>query len=466
MNKYALAVIGAGPAGYVAAIRAGQLGLKTAIVERRYWGGVCLNVGCIPTKSLIRNAEVVETVTRQAREFGLFFDNLSVDYGAAFKRSRQVSERLVRGVTLLLKKNGIESYSGSACVESPRQVRVTPENGEPVVIAADNIIIATGARPRSLPGRDSDGEKIVTYREAILSPNLPESAVIIGGGPIGVEFAYIWNSYGVKVTLIEMLDHLLPTEDPEASAVVERAYQKRGIAFHTGSRVERIEIGSDGVALTVKTPKGEETVRGERALVAIGFRPNVEEIGLEKLGVARADKSGFIEINERMETSVPGIYAVGDVTGKLMLAHAGSAMGIAAAEAIAGKNPEPIDYRMIPRCVYCRPQVASFGCTGEEALREGNSIETGKFPFLANGKALGLNERDGFVKIMAEKDSGKIRGASLVGPDVTELLPELTLAQSAGLTIADIARNIHAHPTLSEAVQEAALAALGRAIHL
>ncbi|MFH1039411.1 MAG: dihydrolipoyl dehydrogenase [PVC group bacterium] len=466
MNTYDVVVIGAGPAGYVAAIRAAQLGLKTAIVERRYWGGVCLNVGCIPTKSLLRNAELVETVSRRAGEFGLSFDHLSVDYGAAFKRSRQVSERLVKGVNLLLKKNGIESYHGPARIESPKRVRVTPDDGEPVAIDTSSIIIATGARPRSLPGLEIDGSKIITYTEAILSPGLPGSAVIIGGGPIGMEFAYIWKSYGVNVTIIEMLDRLLPAEDPEVSAAVERAYKKMGIAFYTGSRVEHIERRPDGVTVTVETPKGKETVAGDRALVAIGFRPNVEEIGLEEVGVSLSEKGGFIGINDRMETGVPGVYAVGDVTGKLMLAHAGSAMGIVAAEAVAGRNPKPIDYRMIPRCVYCRPQVASFGYTGEEALKEGFSIMVGKFPFLANGKALGLSERDGFVKIVSEKDTGKLLGASLVGPDVTELLPELTLAQSAGLTIEDVARNIHAHPTLSEASQEAAHAALGRAIHL
>ncbi len=466
MNKYDAVVIGAGPGGYVAAIRAAQLGLKTAIVEQKFWGGVCLNVGCIPTKSLLRNAELAHLLPARAKEFGCDCENLSWDYGAAFKRSRQVSERLVKGVKLLLKKNDIECFEGTAYLNSPGQLKVTLNTGEVEVLDSDNIIIATGARPASPPGLSTDGEKIISYCEAILTPNPPKSCLIIGGGPIGMEFAYLWSAYGTQITIVEMLDHLLPGEDPEASAVVERAYKKMKIAFHLESRVEKVETTPDGVRAAIITPKGEVTVETEQALVAAGFRPNVENLGLDDLGIALTEKGKFIKINDRMETSIPGIYAIGDVTGKLMLAHTGSAMGMAAAEAIAGKDPDPIDYRMIPRCVYCQPQVAGFGYTEEEARAEGKKVTVGKFPFLANGKALGLGERDGFVKIVAEEDTGKILGASLVGPEVTELLPELTLAQANGLTVEDIARNIHAHPTLSEALQEAAHAASGKAIHL
>ena len=450
----------------MAAIRAVQLGLKTAIVDRQYWGGVCLNVGCIPTKSLLRNAELAHLLPARAKEFGCDCENLSWDYGTAFKRSRQVSDRLVKGIKLLLGKNGIESFEGSAYLDSPRLVRIKLNSGGEKTLDTANIIIATGARPASPPGLETDGEKIISYREAIMSPEPPKSCLIIGGGPIGMEFAYLWSAFGTEVTIVEMLGRLLPGEDPEASAVVERAYQKMKIAFHLESRVEAVEKTPNGVRVTIRTPKGEATVEAERALVATGFRPNVEDLGLEALGIALTDKGGFIEINDRMETNVSGVYAIGDVTGKLMLAHTGSAMGIVAAEAIAGQNPAPIDYKMIPRCVYCHPQVSGFGYTEEEAWEEGLKVKVGKFPFLANGKALGLGERDGFVKIIAEEETGKILGASLVGPEVTELLPELTLAQMNGLTIEDIAHNIHAHPTLSEAILEAAHAVSGKAIHL
>jgi len=466
MNNYDVVVIGSGPGGYVAAIRATQLGLKTAIIDRKYWGGVCLNVGCIPTKSLLRNAELAHLLPARAKEFGCACENLSWDYGVAFKRSRQVSERLVKGVNLLLKKNGIDCFEGTAYLNSPHQVKVTLNTPGEDILDTSNIIIATGARPASPPGLAIDGEKIISYREAILSPKPPKSCLIIGGGPIGMEFAYIWSAYGTEVTIVEMLDHLLPTEEPEASAVVERAYKKMKIAFHLESRVESVEKTPGGIRAAIQTPKGGVIVEAEQALVAAGFKPNVENLGLEEVGITLSEMGKYIEINDRMETNIDGIYAIGDVTGKLMLAHTGSAMGIVAAEAIAGQNPTPIDYRMIPRCVYCHPQVAGFGYTEEAAREEGFKVTVGKFPFLANGKALGLGERDGFVKIVAEKDTGKILGASLVGPEVTELLPELTLAQVNGLTIEDIARNIHAHPTLSEAIQEAAHDSDENAIHL
>ena len=466
MNNYDVVVIGSGPGGYVAAIRATQLGLKTAIIDRKYWGGVCLNVGCIPTKSLLRNAELAHLLPARAKEFGCACENLSWDYGVAFKRSRQVSERLVKGVNLLLKKNGIDCFEGTAYLNSPHQVKVTLNTPGEDILDTSNIIIATGARPASPPGLAIDGEKIISYREAILSPKPPKSCLIIGGGPIGMEFAYIWSAYGTEVTIVEMLDHLLPTEEPEASAVVERAYKKMKIAFHLESRVESVEKTPGGIRAAIQTPKGGVIVEAEQALVAAGFKPNVENLGLEEVGITLSEMGKYIEINDRMETNIPGIYAIGDVTGKLMLAHTGSAMGIVAAEAIAGQNPTPIDYRMIPRCVYCHPQVASFGYTEEAAREERFKVTVGKFPFLANGKALGLAERAGFVKIVAEEDTGKILGASLVGPEVTELLPELTLAQVNGLTVEDIARNIHAHPTLSEAIQEAAHDSDENAIHL
>ncbi len=465
-RRYDLVVIGAGPGGYPAAIRASRLGLKTAIVEREYLGGVCLNVGCIPTKSLLRNAELAAIVSRRAEEFGLGIGNPTLDYSAAFKRSRQVSERLVKGVNLLLKKSGAEVYRGRAALESPRRIRIVSEDGETTVLETEKVIVATGARPRTLPGLETDGERIISYVEAILSPALPEATVIVGAGPVGVEFATIWSSYGVEVTLVEILDRVLPGEDPEVSTVIERALKKEGVSVHTSSRVVRAERSGGGVRVVLATPAGELDLEAGRLLAAAGFQPNTEGLGLEKAGVKLSGKDGSIEVNGRMETSVKGVYAAGDVTGKLMLAHAATAMGVAAAEAASGDQPKPIDYRMVPRGVYSRPQAASFGLTEEEARKNGRAVKIGKFPFLANGKALGLGEREGFVKIIAEEETGKILGANLVGAEVTELLGELTLAQRAGLTLEDIAANIHGHPTLSEVLAEAAAAALGRAIHI
>jgi dihydrolipoamide dehydrogenase len=464
--SYDLIVIGAGPGGYPAAIRAGQLKLKTAIIEQESLGGVCLNVGCIPTKALLRNAELAAIVSRRAKEFGLAFDNLTLDYGAAFRRSRQVSERLVKGVNLLLEKSGAEIYRGRAILESPRRVRVETEAGEPLFLETEKIIIASGARPRSLPGLQTDKEKIITYTEAILSPTLPKRAVIIGGGPVGVEFATIWRSYGVEVKIVEILDRILSGEDPEVSTVIARSLKREGVTVHTSSQVKRAERTTSGVQLTLATPKGERELAADRLLVAAGFQPNTEGMGLDDLGIARTGKGGFIEVDDRMETSVPGVFAAGDVTGKLMLAHAATAMGLAAAESAAGKTPQPLDYRMIPRGVYSRPQVASFGLTEKDAITAGFETAIGRFPFLANGKARGMGEREGFVKIIAEAKTGKILGASLAGPEVTELLGELTLAQRSGLTLEDIAANIHGHPTLSEAIAEAAAAGAGHAIHI
>lgn len=465
-NSYDVVVIGAGPGGYVAAIRAAQLGLRTAVVEEKFWGGICLNLGCIPTKSLLRNAELAHLLPSRAREFGCHCDNLSWDYGAAYKRSRQVSDRLVKGVKLLLEKNGVECRQGRALFESARRIRVKLNDGDEEILDTTNVIIASGAKPAAIPGIKIDGEKIISYHEAIMSPIPPKSCLIIGAGPIGMEFAYLWSAYETKITIVEMLDRLLPNEDSEASAVVERAYKKMKIAFHLRSRVESVETGMNGLLVTIQTPGGETTVEVEKVLVATGFQPNTDGIGLERLGILLTEKGKFIEVNHRMETNIEGVYAIGDVTGKLMLAHTGSAMGIAAADAIAGKDPDPIDYRMIPHCVYCHPQVAGFGYTEEKARSEGIKINVGKFPFLANGKALGLGERDGLVKVVSEEETGRIIGASLVGPEVTELLPELSLAQKSGLTIKDIAHNIHAHPTLSETIQEAAHHSIGNAIHI
>lgn len=464
-NSFDVTIIGAGPAGYVSAIRAAQLGLKTAIVEREYWGGVCLNVGCIPTKALLKNAEIADTLQNRGSEFGFTCENLSLDYSAAHKRSRQISGRLVKGVQTLMKANKITVFEGSAVIVHPQKIRVSLNDGGASEISTKNIVIATGARPRSIPGVTIDGEKVISYKEAILSPTIPKSIIVIGGGPIGIEFAYVWRAYGVDVTIVEMMDTLLPLEDPEGSTLLSRNYKRLGIKALTGARVESVEKTSEGVRVTARMGDRTETLVADQALVAVSFQPNVENIGLEPCGVRLAPRGGFVEIDDRMQTSIPGIYAIGDVTGKLMLAHVGSAMGMVAAEAIAGLNPQKLNYEMMPRCVYAHPQIASFGYTEAKAKELGFELQVGKFAFMANGKALGLGERDGYIKILSDANTGELLGAHLAGPDVTELLPELTLAWSQELTAAEIAQNVHAHPTLSEALMEAAHAVEGKSIH-
>lgn len=462
---YDVAVIGAGPGGYVAAIRAAQLGLKTAIVEQKYWGGVCLNVGCIPSKALLKNAEVAHLLQHRAKEFGFSCDNLSLDYSVAHKRSRQVSGRLVKGVQFLMRKNEIDVYQGRGTVVSPHEVLVALNDGHQATIQTKNLVIATGARPRSIPGLEIDGAKVLDYEHAILLDTLPGSAVVIGAGPIGVEFSYVWRSYGVDVTLVEMLEHILPLEDQEVSQELARAYQKLKIKTLTGTRVEQIDTAGAGVRVTVSQDGATQILQADVALVAIGFQPNVEGIGLEEIGVKLAGRGRFIEVDDRMRTNLPSVYAVGDVTGKLMLAHVGSAQGLVAAETIAGHETTALDYEMMPRATYCNPQVASFGLTEQQAQERGYEINVGRFPFQANGKALGMGERVGFVKIVADARHGHILGAHMIGPEVTELLPELVLAHNAELTAREIARSVHTHPTLSEVLMEAAHAVEGQPIH-
>lgn len=465
MNEYDVVVIGAGPGGYVAAIRSAQLGKKTAIIEKRFLGGVCLNVGCIPSKALIKNADVAHTLRERGKEFGFSFENLELDYGVAYKRSRQVSDRLVRGIGFLMKKNNIDVHMGAARLTAKDTVEVTPDEGEATTLKAKNIIIATGSHPFTVPGVELDGEKVVTYEGAILRETLPKSAVIIGGGAIGVEFASIWNAYGVDVTIVEMLDYLLPVEDEAISKEIEKAYKKRGIKILTKSKVKEVETTKAGTKVTVETADGDTVIQTELTLAALGFRPNSKGLGLEEVGV-KFDKRGFIEVDDRMATSVDGIWAIGDVTGKLLLAHVASAMGIVAAENIAGVETVKLNYDMMPRATYCFPQTASFGYTEAQAREMGYDVSVGEFPYQANGKALGLGDYQGFVKIISDKKYGEVLGAQMVGPDVSELLPELTLAQRWELTTHEIARNVHAHPTLSEAIMEAAEVAGGKAIHI
>ena len=463
MSKYDVIVIGAGPAGYVAAIRASQLGLQVAIVEKEYLGGVCLNVGCIPSKSLLKNAEVADILRTKSRVFGFSFDNLELDYAAAVKRSRQVSSRLTKGVGFLLKKNNVAHYQGEAHFTSSSTLQVKGEEGIEELEAA-NIIIATGARPFLIPGIEVDGKQVVTYKEAILQETLPKSALIIGAGAIGMEFATIWNSYGVPVTVVEMLDRVLPNEDREVSQELTKQITKKGITTLTSAKVTQVEKLKTNLNITVETEDGEEVLSADQVLLAASFVPNSDNLGLEAARV-NLSKRGFVEIDDRMATNVPGVWAIGDVTGKLMLAHTGMAMGMVCAEAIAGKDTEPLQYHNMPKATYCHPQVASFGLTEEGALEESYEIKVGKFNFQANGKALGLNDYAGWVKIITDKQSGEILGAHLIGPEVTELLPELTLAQANELTAEEIGRNIHAHPTLSEVLHEAVKAVNGEAIH-
>jgi dihydrolipoamide dehydrogenase len=465
MSNYDVIVIGAGPGGYVAAIRSAQLGLKTAIIEKEWLGGVCLNVGCIPSKSLLKNAELAQTLRNGGREFGFSFENLELDFSVALKRSRQVSDRLVKGVGFLMKKNNIDVHMGTARFATQDTLSVIDTDGNRAELKADNIVIATGAKPFIIPGVILDGKKVVTYREAILQDTLPSSVIIVGSGAIGMEFATVWNAYGVDVTIVEMLPRLLPLEDPEASAELAKAIKRRKINALTDHKVESIETTESGVRVKVSGEKGEQTLEAEQTLIAIGFKPNTDGLGLGEVGVKLTER-GAIEIDERMATNVPGIWAVGDVTAKLMLAHVGSAQGIVCAENIAGVETVTLNYEMMPRATYCQPQVASFGMTETQARERGFEIKVGRFPFQANGKALGLGESGGWVKIITDAKYDEILGAHMIGPEVTELLPELTLAQMMELTPGEIGRNIHAHPTLSEVLMEAAHSVDGHAIHI
>lgn len=465
MPEYDVVVIGAGPGGYVCAIKAAQLGKKTAIVEREYLGGVCLNVGCIPSKALLKNAEVAHTLRERGKEFGFSIEGLTLDYPAAVKRSRRVADRLVKGVGFLLKKNQIDVHLGAARFVGPHALQVIVDDGQETEVTAKDIVIATGASALTIPGLEIDGERVLTYREAILQEHLPKSVVIVGAGAIGLEFATIWRSYGVPVTIVEMLPRIAPLEDEDVSAELAKAFKKMGIELLTATKVEAVEKLKTKVKVSVSGAGGSQALDAEQVLIAIGFKPNSRDIGLDAAGVA-VDERGFIEIDERMGTNVEGIWAIGDVTGKLMLAHTASAMGIVCAENIAGAETVILNYAMMPRATFSQPQVASFGLTEAQAQERGADVKVARFPFQANGKALGLGDYTGWVKLVVDGRYGEILGAHMVGPEVTELLPELTLAQMMELTPAEIARNIHAHPTLSEVLMEAAHVAQGEAIHI
>lgn len=454
-KDYDVLVLGAGPGGYVAAIRAAQLGLRTAIVEKKYWGGVCLNVGCIPSKALLRNAELVHLLKHQAQTFGIRIDgSIDFDYGEAFRRSRKVADGRVKGVHYLMKKNKIDQYEGWAAFNNPNSVSVKLNTGGDEVLNFKNCIIAAGTSTRLIPG-SMLSERVVTYEQQILADHLPASIIIAGAGAIGVEFAYILNSYGVDVTIVEFLDRLLPLEDEDISAELNRQYRKNGIKILLGTRVDTIDDTRDNVRVVVTLADGnQQTLEADKLLQAIGFKPRTEGYGLERTGVKLTER-GAIEINAKMQTSVPHIYAIGDVTSKLMLAHVAEAMGVIAAENLAAAETIALDFDMMPRATFCQPQVASFGYTEKQARERGLEIKVAKFPFTANAKAQGLGDPTGFVKLISGR-YGEMLGAHMIGPDVTELLPELTLARFADLTSTEISRNVHPHPTLSEAIKEAA----------
>lgn len=459
-SDFDLVVIGAGPGGYVAAIRAGQLGLKTAIVEREALGGVCLNWGCIPSKALLKNAEIVSYV-RRGEEFGLSFDNFSADFPAAIKRSRQVVRRNTRGVAYLLRKNNVEHIEGTARLKSANEIEVAPDGR---LLRAKNVVIATGARPRSIPPLPVDGEYVITSRESIVLDQLPSSVVIVGGGPIGVEFAYIYKMYGVDVTVVELLPRLVPNEDEEISPLLERAFSKLGINVITGAAVTGMEKTPAGLKLSLEKDGAVQALECGKALVAVGVQPNSEDLGLEALGIET--QGGAVQIDENMSTNVPGIFAVGDVTGKLALAHVASAQAVAAVEQMAGMEVQPLDYSLMPRATYCQPQVASFGLTEAQAREQGYQVSVGTFNVQANGKALAMGETDGMVKLVVDERYGELLGGHMIGPEVTELLGELSMTKMLEGTILELGWAVHAHPSLSEMVKEAALSAQGRAIHM
>jgi dihydrolipoamide dehydrogenase len=461
---FEVVVLGAGPGGYVAAVRAAQLGLKTAIIELKYWGGVCNNVGCIPTKSLLRNAEIAHIFNHEADVFGISGD-VTFDFGAAWKRSRTAADRMAKGVHFLMKKNKITEIDGWGTFTDDHTLSVKGPNGTETV-TFDNVIISSGATTRLLPGT-SLTERVVTYEEQIMTDNLPGSMIIAGAGAIGVEFAYVMANYGVAVTLVEFLDRIVPLEEREVSTELAKAYKKLGVTVLAGTKVETIDDSGAQVRVTVSPTKGGDSrvLEADKVMQAIGFAPRTEGYGLEKTGVKLSDR-GAIEIDDYMRTNVPHVYAIGDCTGKLLLAHTAEAQGVVAAETIAGAETMPVNYDMIPRATYCQPQIGSFGYTEQQAKDKGYDVKTAKFPFTANGKAHGLGEASGFVKLVADAKYGEILGLHMIGPDVTELLPELTLAQLWDLTAEEVARNVHAHPTLSEALKEVAHGISGHMINL
>ncbi len=466
MPKYDLAILGGGPGGYVAAIRAGQLGFKTVVIDKDNLGGICLNWGCIPTKSLLKNAEIYDTLSNHSGDFGISFKELSIDFSKVIKRSRDISERISKNVEMLIKKNKVDRVRGFGKLSSNRTIDILDDKGVKVdTIEADNIIVATGARPRMVPSIPVDRKEIITSSEAMTLPELPSSLIVVGAGAIGIEFAYFYSVLGTKVTIIEMLDRILPVEDREVSDALAKSFKKRGIDIHTGAVVESATPGKNGVTVVITKDGKTIELKAEKVLSAIGVTGNVEGIGLEELGVEifknhiKVDKTNYA-------TNVPGVYAIGDVIGPPWLAHVASAEGIHCVESLKGLHTTPVDYGNIPGCTYCQPQVASIGLTEEKAEEMGYSLKIGKFPFMASGKAFAIGERDGFVKLIFDEKYGELLGAHIIGSEATEMIAELGIARALEGTYETIIKTVHAHPTLSESVMEAAAMANGEAIHI
>ncbi|TCK24255.1 dihydrolipoyl dehydrogenase [Pseudonocardia endophytica] len=467
MPHFDVVVLGAGPGGYVAAIRAAQLGRSVAVVEEKYWGGVCLNVGCIPSKALLRNAELAHIFTAEQKTFGISGD-VSFDFGAAFDRSRTVADGRVKGVHFLMKKNKITEFDGFGRFTKPGEIEVDLSDGGSETLTYGDVIIASGSTVKLLPGTELS-ERVVTYEEQILTRELPGSVVIAGAGAIGVEFAYVLANYGVDVTIVEFLDRLLPLEDADVSKELAKRYKKLGVTVRTSTKVESIVDDGSGVTVTVSSGDKQEEIKADKVIQAIGFAPRVDGFGLDKLGVELTER-GAIAIDDHMRTNVEHVYAIGDVTAKLMLAHVAEAQGVVAAETLAGAETQELEYVMMPRATFCQPQVASFGYTQAQAEEladeKGWKVKVAQFPFTANGKAQGMAEPNGFVKLISDDTYGELLGGHIIGAEATELLPELTLAQKWDLTAFELARNVHAHPTLSEGLQEAIHGLAGHMINL
>lgn len=462
-DRLDLAVIGSGPGGYIAAIRAAQLGMRVALVEREpTLGGVCLNWGCIPTKALIKNAEMVRFLTTKADDFGISFSDPSFGWERAVARSRQVVKRMTRGVSGLMKKNGVDVVTGHARFQDANTLRVEGEGAR--TVEAEHVIVASGSRARLLPGMASDGERVLTSRHAVVLPHVPRRMLIMGAGAVGMEFAFVLAAYGAEVTVVEMLDRVLPLEDEEAGELVQRRFEKSGIQLHLGTRVEDVRVGDEAVRLTVSRDGVEATLEGDQVLVAVGRVPNTEELALDAAGVET--ERGFIKVDRELRTNVSHVYAIGDVVGPPMLAHKASHEAVQAVEHIAGLPTHPIDSTFIPSCTYCQPQVASIGLTEAQAREAGHDVRVGRFPFLGIGKAVAVADHDGWVKIVSDARYGEILGATIVGPEATELIHELVLARTAELTVDELIATVHAHPTLAEAVHEAALGVLGRPLNI
>jgi dihydrolipoamide dehydrogenase len=462
--NFDLVVIGSGPGGYVAAIRASQLGLKTAVVERESLGGICLNWGCIPTKSLLKSAQVYEYFLHAA-DYGIALDgSVKPDFEKVVGRSRSVADGMSKGIEFLFKKNKIEVINGTGKLKAPGVVAVTDEDGKTSELKATHIILATGARSKELPNLKQDGKKIIGYREAMTLPSLPKSMVVVGSGAIGSEFANFYNTMGCEVTLVEFLPNVVPLEDEEVSKQLERSFKKAKMKVMTSSSVESVDSSGNLCKVRIKTPKGEQEVEAEIVLSAVGVTPNLEGIGLEELGIEM--DAGKVKVDDFYRTNVNGIYAIGDIVSGPALAHVASAEGITCVEKIAGHNPQPVDYKNVPGCTYTSPEVASVGMTEKAAKEAGYELKVGKFPFTASGKASAAGAKDGFVKLVFDAKYGELLGAHMIGANVTEMIAELVVARKLETTGEEIIKAVHPHPTMSEAVMEAAAAAYGEVIHM